>query len=297
MCYPIVSLIPFRTGRDGTSVDALGHARILHSSTGFGWQGLKVEVGENKGWAVDDLVIDGHYVALNLNPAPLVIEQWTFVGFRRVEIAPGTLWVQPAGDPFTFRVAQTSCYAGIVLDLDRVRALLGADLALEPAHGLADTALVSLVRAIVAETESGGHAGRLFADGVAAALAAQLGRLHGTEVAAIRGGIAPRRLRHVAEFIDSHLAESLPLDVLSGLAGLSPFHFARAFKQSTGTTPHRYVLDRRLERARDLLATGNLTVAETAYACGFADHAHLSRVFRQHFGVAPSAVAAARPGR
>ncbi len=291
------SLIPFRHPGVAEPAAALDHARILHTSAGLGWQGLHVEVGENHGWAVDDLVIGGHYVALNLNPVPLLIERRTFTGFKRAEIAPGALWVQPAGDPFTFRVAQTSRYAGVVLDLDRVRSLIGADLALEPAYGLADPALVGLVRAVTAETEGGGQAGRLFADGVAAALAARLGRLHGTEAAAVRGAIPPRRLRHVVEFIGAHLAEGLSLDLLSGLAGLSPFHFARAFKQSTGTTPHRYVLDRRLDRARDLLAAGDLTVTEAAYACGFADHAHLSRAFRQRFGIAPSVVAAARPGR
>jgi AraC family transcriptional regulator len=290
------SRIPFRSAITAKPAAALHHARILNTSAGLGWQGLHVEIGENDGWDLDNLSICGHYVALNLNTVPLVIERRTPVGFRREAIAPGSLWVQPAGDPFTFRVAQTSRYAGVVLDSDRAKSLIGVDLALRPTFSLDDTDLIRLVRTAAAETQRGGMSGRLFADGVTVALAARLAWLQGTRATEARGGIAPQRLQRVFEFIDAHVGESLPLDVLAKLAGISVFHFARAFKQSTGVTPHRYVLDRRLDRARNTLASGNLTVTEAARRYGFADRAHLSRTFKQRFGVAPTEALAPRPG-
>lgn len=101
------------------------------------------------------------------------------------------------------------------------------------------------------------------------------------------GGLPPRALRRVLEYVDSHLDRSISLQELSGLAGLSVHHFARAFKQSTGVTPHGYLLQKRITRAQDLLAGGNLSLSEIALAAGFADQSHLTRHFRQFVGETP----------
>ena len=103
-----------------------------------------------------------------------------------------------------------------------------------------------------------------------------------------RGGLSPAALRRVKDYIDGNLDKSIDIATLAEIAGLSVFHFARAFKQSEGATPHGYLLERRLERARKLLTTTNLTHAEIAFATGLSDASHLARLFRQHLGVSPS---------
>jgi AraC-like DNA-binding protein len=103
-----------------------------------------------------------------------------------------------------------------------------------------------------------------------------------------RGGLPPRALRRVKEYIDSNLETSIDLAALADTAGLSMFHFARAFKQSEGITPHGYLLERRVERAQKLLATTNLSLSKIAHASGFADQSHLARHFRSRVGVSPS---------
>jgi transcriptional regulator GlxA family with amidase domain len=102
-----------------------------------------------------------------------------------------------------------------------------------------------------------------------------------------RGGLAPASLRRVHEYVDRHLDRTISLGELAKLTGLSVFHFARSFKQSQGTTPHRYVMQRRIERARDMLVTTDLPLCEIAFAAGFADQSHLARHFRQQVGVPP----------
>jgi AraC family transcriptional regulator len=77
---------------------------------------------------------------------------------------------------------------------------------------------------------------------------------------------------------------------LAALAGLSRFHFARVFRATVGTTPHRYVLERRLERARRLLKTTATAVRDIAVATGFADQSHLTRLVKRRFGVTPGAL-------
>ena len=82
-------------------------------------------------------------------------------------------------------------------------------------------------------------------------------------------------------------AEFLSLLPSAGIAGLSIFHFARQFKYSEGMTPHHYLVSRRVERAKELLAGSNLSLSEVAFAAGFADQSHLTRRFGQIVGITP----------
>jgi len=95
------------------------------------------------------------------------------------------------------------------------------------------------------------------------------------------GGLSPTAMRRVRDYIDAHLGDSIELVQLSGIAGLSMFHFARQFKHSEGMSPHYYLVSRRVERAKELLAGTNLSLSEIAFAVGFADQSHLTRHFRQ----------------
>ncbi|QPC41882.1 helix-turn-helix transcriptional regulator [Kaustia mangrovi] len=102
-----------------------------------------------------------------------------------------------------------------------------------------------------------------------------------------RGGLAPAVRRRVEEFVEAHLDRPLAIRDLASIAGLSPYHFARMFKQSTGESPHHYVLRRRVERAKTLIATGGLSLSEIALCCGFSSQSHFTARFRQIAGVTP----------
>jgi transcriptional regulator GlxA family with amidase domain len=105
----------------------------------------------------------------------------------------------------------------------------------------------------------------------------------------MRGGLAPGALRRVRDYIEANLASRVDLGQLAATANLSRCHFAYAFKQSMGCPPHRYIMSRRLERARHLLLTSDGAIAEIAIASGFADQSHFSRAFRAFFDVSPLA--------
>jgi len=102
-----------------------------------------------------------------------------------------------------------------------------------------------------------------------------------------RGGLPKWRLHRTIDYMMDHLDRPLSLPELAANVELSQFHFCRMFKKSTNLTPHQYVLQLRIERARDLL-TGRLPLAEIAAQLGFADQSHFGAVFKRFLGITPS---------
>jgi AraC-like DNA-binding protein len=285
------SLVPFVDARSRRPVDALNHAVVHRSSKDFRWTGVQVELASHEGWVVDDVHVDAHYVAVNLDTEALVIERKTGTGYRKEVVPPGTLVVHPVGEPFSFRVAQGSRWGGVLLAPKLVESTLGRRLDMPAAFGEDDAQSLFIVKALLEETLQGGPTGALYAEHLGAALALRLAVRHGASAnmgqRRPRGGIAPHRLRRIESYVDAHLDQSLSLEELASLAELSLFHFAREFKATTGRTPHQYVLLRRLELARHLLSEGTESVRDISLRCGFSDPSHLVRTFRLRFGVTP----------
>ena len=103
-----------------------------------------------------------------------------------------------------------------------------------------------------------------------------------------RGGLPPILTQRICEYIESPSGrENRASRALAAMAGLSTYHFARAFHQSVGMPPHNYLLSRRLDRAERMLRETQLPLSEIAVATGFSDQSHLSRHFRRRTGMSP----------
>ncbi len=135
------------------------------------------------------------------------------------------------------------------------------------------------------------EANRLFVDHVALALlthlAATYGGLRPGSLPRLRGGLAPWQERRAKDALMAHLDGDIGLDELARLCSLSRSHFARAFKRTTGTSPHRWLMAQRVERTKDLLLHSSLSIEQIAASCGFADQSHLTRVFTKQVHATP----------
>jgi AraC family transcriptional regulator len=177
-------------------------------------------------------------------------------------------------------------------------ATLAVDPALDFAHArlrprlfFDNAVLWSTVGKLTALVEHPTADSRAYAEALGAVLAIELMRLeNGSRAAAApaRGGLAGWRVRLVREAIEADPSRDRSLAELAALVGLSPTHFARAFKRSFGESPGRYQLRRRIERAKALLADPTRSVTEIALACGFEFPGNFSAAFRKLTGVAPS---------
>ena len=168
---------------------------------------------------------------------------------------------------------------------------------LAPAIHIRDAQIERIGWMMQAEDHDAYPGGRLFADSLAAALAARLLSLQTRPATKPERALPAWRLRRVADYIEAHLDADLRLAELAEVAGFSPSHFKAMFKQATGMPVHRFVLERRVERARDRLLEGNASVTDVALETGFAHASHLARCMRRLLGTSPSRIAAAAPRR
>lgn len=169
---------------------------------------------------------------------------------------------------------------------------------IRPAIHMRDPQIERLGWVLKAELDDDYPSGQLFLDSLATALAARLvalqGRGDGEDRPAARA-LPAWRLRNVLDYIEHHLDKDLGLDELATVAGFSLSHFKSLFKQSVGVPVHRYVLDRRVERARKLLQGGTRSITEVALEAGFSHPSHMARCMRRVLGVSPSQIAGSPP--
>jgi AraC family transcriptional regulator len=211
----------------------------------------------------------------------------------------GNFTLQPKGTPNWFTAEGGCVFANILLPdtlVDRASEAVGQerlsgrlrpDLLFNDHRDLNKTAQNYVGRALNARAPPT----CLEMEGRAMLLLDALLEVHGGARTSVRtsGGLSGWQLRRVTDFMTDHAAEDLALDQLAAQVNFSAKHFARAFRQSTGVPPHRWLIERRIDRAKAFLIDGDLSLAEIALACGFADQSHFTAAFRRSTGLTPGA--------
>jgi len=153
-----------------------------------------------------------------------------------------------------------------------------------------DPLIQQLGLTLLRESESASPSGRLFSDSLIQTLTLHLVNHYGTSqpgTQSVIGGLPGYKLRRIKEFITENLEEDLSLAEISAVADLSQFHFARAFRKSTGLTPQQFLMQQRIERAKELLAKNDLPIVEISLRTGFKNQSHFTSLFRKFTRLTP----------
>jgi AraC family transcriptional regulator len=153
-----------------------------------------------------------------------------------------------------------------------------------------DSFIQGVFSTLRAEVEMAGIGSYLLIDSLKIALSIHLLRHYCStrpKLSTYADGLSPSKLQQVKEYIHGHLHQNLRLVDLSAIAQISPYHFLRLFKQSMGVTPHQYILQCRIDRAKFLVQHSKLSIAEIAMRTGFCDQSHLTRSFKRLVGETP----------
>jgi AraC family transcriptional regulator len=268
------------------------------SSHRLGWAGL--EAARNRALPASELhapALTHHRLILFSRPPEELDLRYEGVK-RHVPPPAGAIMLVPAGSPTLWRWSGSFDSLHIFLEPGLVTRVAAEAFGLDPARltappldGLDLPQLQTAMWAVDAELTPGGAGGRLAAESLANVLAVHLIRhVSATRQSTRRrNGTLPRaKLRAVVEYIEEHLDSGPTLEQMAAIARLSPNYFAWQFKRATGLPPHQYVLDRRVERAKQFLQTGSdISLAEVAAEAGFSDQSQFSHHFKRLIGVTP----------
>lgn len=273
---------------------------VVASSRDLGWQNVRAARVRHARRAVALPPMEGHCVVIQLWPSLHVSAR---IGGRPFDkyVRPGDIAIVPAGTPSEWRWREDS--PSNTLHLYLTPAFLcsaaeshefsGGQVAVEPQFGVRDEHIRHIGMSLLHELTEANVVGRLYADSLATVLAVQLVRRYSyfQGVRVSRGGMAPRKLRKAIEFMNDHLEreQEVSLPAVAEAVGMSYFHFSRAFKQSMGVSPNNYLVERRIERAKKLLAETDDPVVEIALRVGFASQSHFTTTFRRLVGTTPKA--------
>ena len=207
----------------------------------------------------------------------------------------GNLCITPAGQAISAEWNKPLDNMGIALDpefINRSAAENGFAGGFEFAelYKQSDPLIEHLGLTLLAEAGSATPVGRLFADSLIQTLTLHLLTHYGTSKRTVQnviGGLSGHKLRRVKEFIDANLEDDLSLAEISAVADLSQFHFSRAFRKSTGLTPQQFLMQQRIERAKDLLANDDLPIVEISLRTGFKNQSHFTSLFRKFTNLTP----------
>ena len=277
-----------------------GSAGLLLSSAGRGWTGLSAELRNHSkaviAWRAPQSDVE---ICVDLiGNQSLVTRRAEGIEDRRVA-RRGTIWLSPAGwQEGSLEIAGDQVgILHIYLPLSRFTpSNLGTSIdepgisALNYERAFEDPLLFEIAHAIASELQAQTSAGSLLVEALASSLAARLVQKHFSASSEqsfhrlARGGLDRRRLFRVLDYVEANLEGDLTIDRMASIACLSKYHFARAFKQAVGQSPHRYVSAKRLERAKALLTQGERPLVEIALALSFSCQANFTRAFRQVTG-------------
>ncbi|MEM7590219.1 MAG: AraC family transcriptional regulator [Cyanobacteria bacterium P01_A01_bin.83] len=267
------------------------------SSTAVGWDNLGIAYDWFPVEKVPKIVSKQHGIGIFTDvPSPAITDREIGGRVKQEKIIAGSCVIIPANTPqyaewnkesgaITISIEPTMFAQTIheVVDPDTIELL--------PLFATPDPLLYQIANALKTALFNNSDRSRLYAETLVNSLILHLLEHYCTTHTNLRESISGRlpqyKLRQVIDYINAYLERDLSLKELSNLLQMSPHYFSQLFKQTTGITPHQYVIRCRVERAKDLIRQGYLSLAEIATQVGFTDQSHLHRHFKRFVGVTP----------
>jgi AraC family transcriptional regulator len=284
---------------NGELLPGNAHSRVVLSSVGTKWNEVVVEQHHFPSGELVEVMYKRHVVVINIGHSVT----WEFKKegrFRRFFKPRGAISFSPSRRPFSLRLkVESGIFAnvlfvaldpvilsrvaeGLELDADRIELL--------EKRGGTDPTLEHIALALRAGVQSGAALDGMYGEALSTALAVHLLREYGAAVPRPKrrcGGLPHEKLVRAVEYIRDQLNADLTVSGIAQAVSMSPDHFTKLFKSSTGQTPHEYVVESRVRKAKELLTTGKFSISEAAFHVGFVDQSHLTRHFKRVFGLPP----------
>jgi AraC family transcriptional regulator len=274
-------------------------SRVVLSSARTRWNDIVVEQHHFLSNELADVMYKRHVVVINVGHSTT----WEFKKEGRIQgffKARGAISFFPSHQPFSGRLkVERSVFANVLfLALDPAfmsRTAVGLELdsdriELVEQRRSTDPTVRHIALALRAGIQSADALDRMYGEALSTALAVHLLREYGAAVLGPKrrySGLPREKLVRAVEYIQDQLDTDITVSGIAQAVYMSPYHFTRLFKESTGQSPYQYVVEARVRKAKELLTTGKFNIGEAAYHVGFVDQSHLTRHFKRVFGLPP----------
>ena len=293
------SNIPILRARADEVLPGNPPSKVMLSSAATNWCSLIVEEHRIPYLELNGSKFVHNVVGVNLGK-PVPAEVKTSGRFRRILNQTGSISLFPSHQPYYARMnpGKNDFAHALYLVAEPVLVNEAArDLGIHPdsvelvaQHGIIDPVLLHIAMALRDGLRVGRAEDAMYGESLSLALAVHLLRRYAAvpaDLQRLRGGLSQEKLKLAVEYIQDQLESGLSVSGIARAVHMSPFHFARLFKQSTGKSPYQYVVHARARRAKELLMSGKFSILEIAHRLGFADQSHLTRQLKDVFGATP----------
>ena len=258
------------------------------------WRGIEVQEHRQPAWDSPEVCFKQHVISIH-NFKRAARSERRFAGRKKVErLGSGDVVIMPAGVPHADVWDQPGDFTLLIVEPSRLAEAAfhpgeAAGIEIVPQFAMRDPLLSEIGAALQAEMRTNNPGTALYAEHLTGALAAHLIRRYSLTKppSAGRRGLSTQQLQRALEFIHDHIESDLSLAQVAAAAYLSPYHFARLFKLAVGVPPHQYIIAQRIQRARRLLASPELSVEEISWRVGFSSQSHFIAQFRRLVGMSP----------
>jgi AraC family transcriptional regulator len=270
---------------------------IHASSNSWAWPSFYASLQRELPFEDSFDAVDDQLIILHLD-GPVTVHRRVRKGESSRLIPPGGLFMVPGGMDFSVRLGGTlqtlHLYLRRALIEEVTQSIQPGDpsqVELLPRLGDSDPLIERLMLGVRDALHDDTPSAAPYVDYLGRAIAARLIRGHSSASPVDRAPVrlGRRHLGRVIDFMETNLGESIDLVAMAAVTGLSPSHFARQFRTMTGKAPHQYLMHLRIERAKRLLSETETPIVTVAFACGFANQEHLTRLFKRSWGIAPAA--------
>jgi len=259
------------------------------------WSGIKINHVRVLAGEMPEHNFPFHEVSVTLAGSVFKQGQTAAGKYRRRHVTAGNVCFTPAGQLVKASWDDEIENLGIDLDAAFMRQIalenhFSPNYELVEASKSQDRLIEQIGLALLTEAGAETPSGKLYAESLAQTLIFHLLKNYSTakhRIANLNGGLSSYKLRRAKEFIIENLEEDLSLAEIAAASDLSQFHFARAFRKSTGLTPQQYLMRQRIERAKELLAKNDLPIVEISLRTGFKNQSHFTTLFRKYTKFTP----------
>ena len=281
----------------GAFVDAAPENSVLLSSADLGWRGLTVELHHLAPAELPEHFVDGHRLMVAVQTGKPVSFEWKEKSsWKHKNLKVGDFSLQTHGEINEPRWFEKLNILAVALDPQFIKNIFRDSvqpekIAFRERRCETDLTIARFAAHFKAELENNHYSGKLYGESLAMAFSLHLLEQYGDFSQKLKlphRNLAASQLRRTIEFVHDNLAEDLSIEQIADSAYLSAFHFSRLFKNTLGLTPHQYVLQNRLERAKRLMKKSpHLNLTEIGLSVGFFDQAHFTKTFKRATGATP----------